>query len=60
LPKKHCEQNIWVAKPTSLNQGRGIEVLKTFRDIVKFSKNQVPGSNWIIQKYIEKPLLYKG
>jgi hypothetical protein len=28
VPLKHCTQNMWVVKPSSLNQGRGIEVYR--------------------------------
>jgi hypothetical protein len=34
MPYKHCEQNMWVVKPAALNQGRGIEVMKSVKDII--------------------------
>lgn len=49
---------MWLLKPSCLNQGRGIEVSKNMRDIIDTvleKKNQF----WVIQKYIEKPFLYK-
>jgi glutathione synthase/RimK-type ligase-like ATP-grasp enzyme len=48
---------MWVVKPAALNQGRGIEVMKNSRDITEavFRKE----SYWVVQKYIERPLLYK-
>ena len=58
LPSKHCEQNIWIVKPSFLNQGRGIEVFHNLLDIQQFLADKNPHSTWIIQKYIERPLLY--
>jgi len=51
---------MWVVKPAALNQGRGIEVFRNLRDITEFiyQKNQKE-SFWVVQKYIEKPFLYK-
>ena len=51
---------MWVVKPASLNQGKGIEVLTSARDIVSlvFSKNNNI-QYWVVQKYIERPFLYK-
>jgi hypothetical protein len=34
VPLKHCEQNIWVAKPTCMNQGKGIKLLRTLKEIM--------------------------
>lgn len=60
VPVKHCEENLWIVKPAALNQGRGIEVFRKLRDITEFifQKNQKE-SFWVVQKYIEKPFLYK-
>ncbi len=72
LPAKHCEQNVWLIKPAAQNQGsicsgastivgRGIEIFHN--DILamkKFLLARPPGSYWVVQKYIEKPLLYYG
>ncbi|KRW98784.1 hypothetical protein PPERSA_11701 [Pseudocohnilembus persalinus] len=52
VPLKHCQENMWVVKPANLNQGQGIEI---FDNLQKKQLN----SYWVIQKYIEKPLLYK-
>jgi len=50
---------MWVVKPASLNQGRGIEVFRTSKEITDFifSKKE---SFWVVQKYIERPLLYNS
>ena len=47
VPFKHCQQNMWVVKPASLNQGRGIEVLKNTKEITDliFSKKD---TYWVI------------
>lgn len=42
-----------------MNQGRGIEIFHTYSDIVKFIGIQPTYSYWVVQKYLEKPLLYK-
>ena len=36
VPVKHCVSNMWLVKPASLNQGRGIEIFKNMRDISEF------------------------
>lgn len=59
-PAKHCEKNMWLIKPAALNQGKGIEVCRTLKEIVKSFRSKPINSLWVIQKYIEKPLLFKG
>ena len=39
LPMKHCEENIWLIKPESANQGRGIEIFRNIRDVQSFLYN---------------------
>ena len=43
-----------------MNQGRGIEIFRSLRDITKFLATRMPYTYWVIQKYLEKPLLYRG
>ena len=59
LPSKHWTKNVWLVKPAAMNQGRGIEIFHTYSDIVKFIGIQPTYSYWVVQKYLEKPLLYK-
>lgn len=48
---------MWVVKPAALNQGRGIEVMRNSKEITEyiFTKKD---AFWVVQKYIERPLLY--
>jgi len=58
IPQKHCEGNYWLVKPANMNQGRGIEVFKNLKDINHFLSQKAHGSFWVVQKYIERPMLY--
>lgn len=60
MPKKHCRLNMWMVKPANENQGRGIKIFSDFNQIVDFLHQSIHYSYWVIQKYIERPLLYKG
>ena len=42
-----------------MNQGRGIEIFSSYSEIIKFIGIQPAYSYWVVQKYLEKPLLYK-
>ena len=60
VPQKHCEENIWLIKPENANQGKGIEIFRNLKDIQTFLYGHPVNNNyWVVQKYIEKPLLYK-
>ena len=50
-------QNIWILKPAGLSRGRGISMFNSLKDIIE--KLQNSGISWVIQKYMEHPLLYK-
>ncbi|XP_072553536.1 uncharacterized protein ttll10 [Salminus brasiliensis] len=68
-----ARENMWICKPTGLNQGRGIFLLRTLEDITAFrdrmeKKNilmngkspfRMPQAQ-IAQRYIQNPLLLKG
>ena len=61
VPVKHCQQNMWLVKPASLNQGRGIEIFRNMRDISEFIYSKNPQTkSWVVQKYVEHPFLFNG
>mmetsp|Transcript_25683 Transcript_25683/g.24970 ORF Transcript_25683/g.24970 Transcript_25683/m.24970 type:complete len:93 (+) Transcript_25683:545-823(+) len=44
-----------------MNQGRGIEIFRNIKDIQQFIFTRPqPNSFWVVQKYVEKPMLYGG
>eukprot|EP00826_Nyctotherus_ovalis_P045450 TRINITY_DN5036_c0_g1_i27.p1 TRINITY_DN5036_c0_g1~~TRINITY_DN5036_c0_g1_i27.p1 ORF type:complete len:387 (+),score=98.58 TRINITY_DN5036_c0_g1_i27:377-1537(+) len=61
VPAKHCGDNIWLIKPAAMNQGKGIEIFRNdLAGMKKFLESKPQNSYWVVQKYIEKPLLYEG
>lgn len=57
---KHCQKGTWLVKPSCMNRGKGIEIFHNKEDILKFLSTRPVMSKWVVQKYIERPLLYKG
>ena len=57
---KHCANNIWLVKPAACNQGRGIEIFNEINDIIRFINTRPRFTCWVVQKYIERPLLFKN
>lgn len=71
MPLCHFDSfNLWILKPTNLNRGRGIHVFRDLNTLHKLIKQYCVGvdtpsdkrsrikvNTFIIQKYIEKPLL---
>ena len=51
---------MWILKPENENRGRGIELVNSYKDLISKMCGKVQGENFIIQKYIERPLLYYG
>jgi len=49
-----------MVKPANENQGKGIKIFDDIDEIIKFLGSSIQYSYWVIQKYLEKPLLYKG
>lgn len=47
-------ENIWIIKPGAMSRGRNIVVAKDFNTIKQY---QDMNNIWVVQKYIERPLL---
>ena len=60
IPLKHCMNNIWLVKPTNCNQGRGIEIFSDLEELLAFVNHKPQFTCFVVQKYIERPLLYRG
>jgi tubulin monoglycylase TTLL3/8 len=50
------DQNLWIIKPGHQSRGRGIVLMSNYYEILKYIRES-RGRNWVIQKYIERPLL---
>ena len=58
-----ASNNLWIVKPAGKSRGRGIQVFQKLESLLQHIKPSVDGSNssqFIVQKYIENPLLMKG
>lgn len=61
----HCPQyqldgfaNIWIIKPGNKCRGRGIQLMNNIKDIITIvSPSIVTKSRYVVQKYIERPLI---
>ena len=65
---------MWIVKPTSLNRGKGIQIITSLKQLEKiFSEDnyqisirmyqpedKVTLGSYVIQEYIPNPLLYQG
>jgi len=52
---------MWLIKPAAENQGRGIEVFQNdLPGMKRFLASKQPNTYWVVQKYIERPLLYNS
>ena len=63
LTKMYSDQadQIWICKPgENANRGYGIEVLPNLAAVKKFLQSTGAGERWVVQKYIDRPLLVGG
>lgn len=59
MPRHHCRRNMWIVKPSYMNQGRGIEVFSELSKIKQHLTGKA-GQEYLVQNYLEKPLLFNG
>ncbi|CAL1540043.1 unnamed protein product [Lymnaea stagnalis] len=64
---EYKEGETWICKPTSLNQGKGIFLLRSREEINQLLTEREAKSSWtrqvqmrIVQRYIHNPLLIEG
>ena len=51
------ENNIWIMKPACSSRGRGIKLYNSLPEILKMCSSRTTPADFIIQKYIESPLV---
>ena len=50
---------MWIVKPANDNQGNGIKIFNNLHQIIRFLESSYSYTYWVVQKYLERPLLYK-
>ena len=51
--------NIWIAKPSGKSRGRGIALFRSAATVMEYVRGSQE-HGWVVQKYIERPLLVHG
>eukprot|EP00003_Mantamonas_plastica_P012810 TRINITY_DN2276_c1_g1_i4.p1 TRINITY_DN2276_c1_g1~~TRINITY_DN2276_c1_g1_i4.p1 ORF type:complete len:783 (-),score=262.18 TRINITY_DN2276_c1_g1_i4:1423-3597(-) len=52
--------NIWIVKPSSGSMGWGIMVGNNVVKMLDYVNSSLMEERWIAQKYVERPIIYKG
>lgn len=54
-------KNVWIVKPAGMSRGRGIRVFDDLSNLLAYTDvENHKESQWVVQKYIENPLLLSG
>lgn len=50
----------WILKASTLNKGAGVHFIQSFDDLRRAVLSETDIREWVLQSYIEPPLLYRG